>query len=98
MSREHGSETCAPATVDGHEPLWLLLRWLYEALVARVRSRMSMRVVHAGVTGCGLILMCVPLILWIAWSRPVLYGTLVIGGLAALILLVLVWLSPEDRI
>ena len=99
MEREHSlTERAAATPRDGEEPLWLLLRWLGEALVARARSRMPMRVVHAGVTSCGLVLMCMPLLLWIAWSRPVLYLALVVGGLAALVLTVLVWLCPEDRI
>ena len=98
VSRRDSTRTGAAATVDGQEPLWLVLCWLGPALVARVRSRMPMRVVHAGITACGLVLMCVPLILWIAWSRPVLYLTLLLGGLAALVLMLLVWLAPEDRI
>jgi uncharacterized membrane protein len=90
------NETSVAATEQ--EPLGLLLVWLAQALTARARARMSMRIVQGGITACGVVLMITPLVLWVAWSKLVLFLALAAVALAILVTLILVWLSPEDRI
>ena len=96
MSTESGTE-CRAITEQPTEPLWLLLYWLWLALVARVRSRIPMRIVTSGISLCGLILLFMPLALWMASSTRALGLILLTGAVAGLLILFLLWLSPEDR-
>ena len=96
MRRKISGES-ATLAVGERESFGLLLYWLCLALVARARTRTSMRVVRGGITCCSLVLLVSPLALWMAWSATALLGMLLLTGLAIGVILALVWLSPEDR-
>ena len=80
------------------ESLPRLLVLLVHALLARLCERVPPSVSRAGMTCCGVVLMIVPLALWVAWSKAVLFAVLLICVAAVALFLVFVWLAPGDEV
>lgn len=49
-----------------------------------------------GIIVCGLIALVTPVLLWIAWSKPVFWAVLMLGCSAILMLTILVWRSRDE--
>ena len=77
------------------EGLPRLLVLLVHALLARLRAGVPPSVSRIGMTCCGVVLMIVPLALWVAWSKAVLFAVLVICVAAIALLLVFVDVLKE---
>jgi hypothetical protein len=49
------------------------------------------------ITVCGLIALFTPLLLWLAWSKPMFWLIIALGCAALLIIYALVWSAPDEH-
>jgi hypothetical protein len=50
------------------------------------------------ITVCGLFALFTPLLLWLAWSKAMFWLVMAGGCTALLIIYVLIWSSPDERL
>ncbi len=85
-----------PLGLEGRSTL-TLLGLLAPAAARRLVSRIPMSVRQGLVTLGGLVALATPVLLWISWSITVFYWVLGVGVGGVVLVVAVVWFSPEER-
>ena len=91
---EREPDSTAAAVVS--ESIPRLVAMLVHATLARGVRALPEKVLSHSIALCASVALLAPLLLWVSWSKTVFYTVLGTSVTAFLLLLLLVWLHPDD--